>query len=158
MTKKVSMNYKLTTNEKNYIIKEGSGNFEKDKQRYLELKQQMTAKQQSEYYTPKGYDRKAQITKDFNSWNKTHKNFMTPNVIKTTVVGNRIIELSSGKSIIGDETIYGVTTFKYVGGEKKFATVGNDNKPFNEGNAKQDAEKHFEHLKKKYEFQEIENE
>ena len=43
-------------------------------------------------------------------YNKIYKNFMTPEIIKWEIEGNRVLELSTGRGI-SNERIFGVTEF-----------------------------------------------
>lgn len=54
------------------------------------------------------------IGEAFDKWQRKHPNFMTPAVEKYTVVGNRIVELSSGLGM-ENEPIYGVTVLEQKG-------------------------------------------
>jgi len=60
-------------------------------------------------------------------YRKYSKNFMTPNIMKTKFIGNRVIELSYGSGIKRGTTIYGVSEIKLQKGKLRTTERG---KPF----------------------------
>lgn len=53
------------------------------------------------------------IIKDFRKWNKEHKNFMTPRILKVKQIKNYFIEFSEGEGFNNHNLIYGITIIQF---------------------------------------------
>lgn len=57
----------------------------------------------------------------FRRWQKEHRNFVTPHIVKVIQHGRILIEISEGRSMDNKE-LYGVSPFEYAGG-KEFVLI-----------------------------------
>ena len=83
---------------------------------------------------------------DFRRWQRGHENFMTPNVLDVFQKDDYFIELSSGRGILDDNDIFGVTVIYWDG--KSFASQGHDFSKYSEMfHSKAEALEHIKMIK-----------
>jgi len=56
---------------------------------------------------------KNELADKFRFWQKSHANFMTPEVVSIQTKGNRVVEISKGTGI-EDEPIFGCSEMEFV--------------------------------------------